>query len=447
MQKYSVIVKLVAIGILIVLLIIPLSMIQSVVSQRATYQQQVEKTVATSFARSQRIAGPLLVIPYIWLEKTTQTDAKGNKTTLVVEHPNQVIFTPQHVNHHGQANIEAKYKGIYKVLTFQNAGSWQAEFDVPENFGISHPVAELKFDRAYLSFGISDLRGLVGTPRINWDGRELQFASGSKLSEIGAGLHAPIGVLNASGRMRYNTKSTYTLNGSSALSYVPFGKSTAVKLSSQWPHPNFGGQFLPTSKTIVTSGFTAAWNIAHLSSRNETLIKQNDNEKAKDFEEISTTFIEPVNIYQQSERAVKYGILFIVLTFAGFFLFEMLKEVRLHVMQYSLIGLALAIFFLLLISLTEHVPFSVAYLISSVACVALIGYYLISVLGTKMRGMLFALKLALLYATLFGILLAEDNALLMGTILLFVALTIMMTVTRKLNWYAITFTELNRINE
>ena len=147
------------------------------------------------------------------------------------------------------------------------------------------------------------------------------------------------------------------------------------------------------------------------------------------------SFVEPVNIYLQAERAVKYGILFVVLTFAAFFLFEILKDLRIHPLQYGLVGAALALFFLLLVSLSEHMLFLHAYLIASAACVLLIGYYLAHVLGTWRRGLAFATKLSLLYTVLYGLLLSEDNALMLGSLLLFAALTTFMMLTRKIDWY------------
>ena len=227
--------------------------------------------------------------------------------------------------------------------------------------------------------------------------------------------------------------------GTSALSFAPLGKNTTVQMKAGWPHPNFGGRFLPQTKRIDGSGFSARWEVSHLASKNGALIKQeiaNERDRTP-LETFDVSFVEPVNIYLQAERAVKYGILFVALTFAAFFLFEVLKDLRIHPLQYSLVGLALALFFLLLVSLSEHIAFVYAYLAASSACAILIGYYLAHVLGAWRRGLALATKLALLYAVLYGLLLSEDNALMLGSLLLFGVLAAIMVLTRRVDWYGL----------
>ncbi len=441
MQK-TLMIRIAIIGLLMLLLLVPLAFIQGVVSQRQFYQEQVAQTVTESTAGAQRLVAPLLVIPYVWRETVKTTDSNGKTTQQIIEHPKTVVVTADAARYIGNADIETKYKGIYKVLTHQNKGRWQVSFDVPRHAGLDIKKSDIRFEEAYLVLGIADLRGLVGTPSVSWQGRPLNFANGTRIASFGTGLHALVGDLSGDVPMRYDAEIKLSLNGANALSFVPLGKSTAVTLNSTWPHPNFSGQYLPLTKTINEAGFSANWEVSHLASRNtnvfnEIALSPQSKPAEAQFETFKVSFIEPVNIYQQVERAAKYGILFIVLTFACFFIFEMMTGVRLHAMQYGLVGLALAIFFLLLISVSEHVPFWLAYLIASVACVALIGSYLSSVLGTKKRGAIFSATLAMLYAILYGILLSEDNALLMGSILLFIVLAAVMLLTKKLNWYAI----------
>ena len=441
MQK-ALLVRVVTVGLLMLLLLIPLALIQGVVIERQFHQQQVAQTVTESTAGAQRITAPLLIIPYVLRETVKSTDAKGKSTQQIFEHKKRVVLVAAAARYTGQADVETKYKGIYKVLTYKNKGGWKASFDVPRHAGLDIAKSDIRFDDAYVAMGIADLRGLVGAPTVTWQGSALNFANGTEINAIGSGLHAMIGDLNSDSAKRYEVEIDLSLNGSNALSFVPLGKLTSVALRSAWPHPNFSGQYLPLNKTIDESGFSANWEVSHLASRNTSVLHESRDSKAESapaaqFESFNVSFIEPVNIYQQVERAVKYGILFIALTFACFFIFEMMTGLRLHAMQYGLVGLALAIFFLLLISVTEHVPFWAAYLLASVASVALIGSYLSSVLGSKKRGLIFAASLATLYATLFGILLSEDNALLMGSILLFVVLATVMLLTKKLNWYAI----------
>jgi len=241
------------------------------------------------------------------------------------------------------------------------------------------------------------------------------------------------------------------LLGTGALAFAPIGQETAVSLASPWPHPNFLGDFLPRDRAISADGFTAKWAVTRFATANNTLLRndsavamflrehaqgaQHASQGGRGFDTFGVKFIEPVNVYLQAERAVKYGILFVALTFAAFFLLEILKSLRIHALQYGLVGLALAVFFLLTISLSEHIAFGWAYLSASVACVGLLAFYIGHVLKSAARGAAFGGLFALLYAVLYGLLLSEDNALVLGSLLLFVALAAVMILTRKVDWY------------
>ena len=417
-----------------VLLLIPLAMISGIVSERQQLQRQVESAVSASFAGSQRVVGPVLVIPYVERVVAVAGDEKGHETKRVTEHQRTAVFVPEALAYDGSADVDARYRGLYKALVYQTKGVWRAQFDVPPNLGLGIPSSLISVGNAYLAFGLSDARGLRGAPQITWEGREASVKTGAKLDSLGDGLHAEVGVLNSAALQRFDVTIKMDLAGMRLLAFVPIGKITVVQLRAAWPHPNFGGRFLPHSKQIDEQGFSARWQVSHLASKNSDLLQRGLKDSSA-LEAFDVSFIEPVNIYQKAERAVKYGALFVALTFAAFFLFETLKDLRIHPLQYGLVGLALAVFFLLLVSLSEHIMFLYAYLIASSACVLLIGYYLVHVLGGWRRGVAFGLKLALLYGALYGLLLSEDNALMLGSLLLFAALAVFMVLTRRIDWY------------
>ena len=433
MQK-KLLLRVALIALLMLLLLIPLAMISGIVSDRQHLQQQVENTVSSSFAGPQRVTGPLLVVPYIEREIVVVTDDKGKKTQRTIEHQRHTFFMPEQSTYDGTATVEAKYKGLYKALVYQTKGTWRSRFAVPENLGLETNPSLLTVGKAYLAFGLSDVRGLGGSPKITWDERELTVVSGTKFDALPDGLHADIGGLNTREARQYDVAVSMDLGGMRSLAFAPIGKTTVVQLRASWPHPNFGGRFLPRTKQIDDNGFSARWEISHLASKNGDLL-QRGLKDSQSLEAFDVSFVEPVNIYQQAERAVKYGVLFVALTFAAFFLFEILKNLQIHPLQYGLVGLALAVFFLLLVSLSEHISFLYAYLAASVSCVVLIGYYLSHVLGGWRRGAAFAAKLAVLYAVLYGLLLSEDNALMLGSLLLFLVLAVIMVLTRRINWY------------
>jgi inner membrane protein len=414
---------------LVLLLLIPLGMIQGVVSDRQHLQTQVETTIANSFAGSQRVIGPVLVIPYIEHETQITVNDKGREVKHVKEHSRQIFIVPELLHFDGSAEIDTKQKGLYKALVYQTKGIWRARFDVPANLGLTISPNVITAGRAYLAFGVSDLRGLRGTPKITWEGLAVRVANGTKFAAI-----AEVGDVHSLDAKSFEVTVNMDLAGTSTLAFTPIGKTTTVELRAAWPHPNFGGRFLPVSKTIDDKSFTARWEVSHLASKNEAILRDGSKEQ-RALESFEVAFIEPVNIYQQAERAVKYGVLFVGLTFAAFFLFETLKNLRIHPLQYGLVGLAIAVFFLLLISLSEHLSFLLAYLIASAACISLIGFYLTHVLGGWQRGAAFAVKLTLLYIVLYGLLLSEDNALMLGSLLLFAVLAAFMVLTRRVDWY------------
>jgi inner membrane protein len=289
---------------------------------------------------------------------------------------------------------------------------------------------------AFLVLGISDTRGLGGTPTVAWDGRELEWKGGTGEPALPGGLHAEVGPLAPGTTVAFSA--SLVLSGTESLSYVPAGKETSIDLVSDWPHPSFGGRFLPATRTVTDEGFDAAWRVTHLASNVEAALRAHLAERRHEgINSLGVTFIEPVDVYLQTERAAKYGFLFVALTFVTFGLYELLKKLAIHPVQYGLVGIGLALFFLLLLALTEHVPFAVAYAASSAACVGLLGFYVSYVLRGVRRAGGFVAMLGSLYGALYVLLRSEDMALLLGAVLLFAILAAVMVVTRNVDWYRI----------
>lgn len=222
------------------------------------------------------------------------------------------------------------------------------------------------------------------------------------------------------------------LAGTQMLGIAPVGDSNHLEIWSSWRSPLFGGQFLPRTRDVGNGGFRAAWDVSSLASATQAQLETNPF-KAIDLMNVSlTTLVDP---YTLSSRAVKYGILFVLLTFGGFLVFELLKQLPIHPVQYLLVGFGLAIFFLLLVSFSEHMAFGLAYLVASAACIGLLTFYLSSVLRSMGRGLAFGTMLTTLYTAIYGLLISEDNALVLGSLMLFCVLAVVMFVTRKVDWY------------
>ena len=284
-------------------------------------------------------------------------------------------------------------------------------------------------------------------------GGAVEFAQDARFGVYRRGLHALLGPAVLEGG---HAQFAFALNlaGMERLSFVPVGKNNVVTLKSDWPHPQFNGRFLPEKRAIGDTGFSATWRVPSLAAnaRQELLNMAADDWDGRSVaaaaarapgaapagvgpDRFSVALVEPINPYSLADRATKYGLLFVALTFAAFFVFEILKSLPIHPVQYALVGLSLAIFFLLLLALSEHFAFALAYGVASAACTGLIGYYLAHALRDRRRGFAFGGALTLLYGALYGLLCSEDNALVMGAILLFAVLAAIMVATRKVDWY------------
>ena len=267
------------------------------------------------------------------------------------------------------------------------------------------------------------------------NGQPLRFEAGSGSAVLGTGLHATVPMA-----ARHDFKLNLTLQGTSALHFTPVARETEVNLEADWPHPSFTGDYLPVERTVTDRGFAARWQASFFSTNiQQLLVACADDGACEGFNgrRFSVSFIDPVDHYAKMGRAVNYALLFVTLTFAAFFLFEVLRRLVIHPVQYALVGVALALFFLLLLSLSEHIGFTRAYLVSASACVGLLGFYIRHVLGGFARGAGFAAGLAALYGLLFLLLRMEDYALLVGSLLLFGTLAVVMVLTRHIDWFTV----------
>ena len=438
----SFIFKIIGMLALITLMSIAVSYVNGIILERQQRQIQVKEDIAKSSARAQTIVGPILVTPYLETFSETTTENGVKKTELKTEQRYDFIF-PESIDVSGGFSNEYKQLGIYKALTYQLGGTVKGNFKLPETINVRtyHAGSSIQIQPSFISLGISDPRGISTKPVFSWGNQVLPFAQGSRVSAIGSGIHVALGNIDAS--MNRNVTFAFKLNlrGTDHFNLIPIAEDNQIALHSSWKSPHFYGSFLPDTATqkISDSGFSANWAVSSLSSNNQASLLANlkNGNFAEPIEMLSVGFVEPINVYSQADRATKYGLLFIGLTFAGFFIFEILKNLRIHPAQYTLVGLSMAMFYLLLISLAERIGFAYAYLSASVACVGLLGYYLTYVLKSKAHGFTFASMLTALYGALYGILQSEDNALLMGSLLVFGLLALVMIITRKVDWYKI----------
>lgn len=438
--------KMAAIFFMSLLLLVPLGLIEGQIRERSQRQNEVQASIANSAAGEQLLVAPVIAVHYreqvdVALPKEGNPEQTTVRTRIVER---TLLLPPEKLEMLGETAVETRNRGIYQARLFRLGLGTSGRF-------VLKPLAELPGSgrivsaRARLLLGIADPRGVNNDPEVTINGKVYRFASASSKNEPPAAATAPdgtpaqglpanrlaidLGTLDLQRESRFDFSFPLQLTGTTRLAIAPTGEANHIELKSAWPHPNFGGRFLPTARSVGKDGFTARWDISHLARNFEATQKPGSGEV------LSIDFVDPVNVYLQSERAVKYGVLFIVLTFAGFFLTEILRRAPIHPMQYLLVGLALAIFFLLLIALSEHLSFVLAYGLSAAACIGLIAFYLAGALGGVRQGFAFGAGLTGLYGVLYGVLLSEDNSLLMGSLLLFLALGATMLATRRVDWY------------
>ena len=265
----------------------------------------------------------------------------------------------------------------------------------------------------------------------------MSFEPGTRLDGLRSGAHVDLGILTTEAK-NYTFNFKVSLQGMESLQITPLGKNASVKMRSDWSHPGFNGRFLPRTRSISNEGFEAEWGVSHFASNIAELATSCVvlNSCANfNMSSLGVTFVDPVNVYLKSERVMKYGILFIGLIFTAFFFYELLKKLQIHPIQYSFVGIGLLLFYLLLISLSEHIAFSAAYISASTSCVLLLGYYVSYVLRSFSGGVTFGVLLSAIYGSLYVLTSSEDYALLMGSLLLFVVLSVIIVITRRVDWY------------
>lgn len=433
--KGSVIVKMIVIGALILALLIPLAMVRSLVSEREARFRQAASEVSATWGLEQALGGPLLMVPF----QVHGKDEKGKPVTW----RETAFFLPETLNIRGQVAPERRSRGIFDVVVYTSDLHWSGTFQRPSFALWNISPEDVFWDEATLTLGIPDMRGIRRGVNLVWAGRALQLSPGGMAPGLwSTGMRVPISGL-AQGEVgeTYDFGFDLVIQGSRSLKFFPFGKETTVALRSPWPDPSFTGAFLPESRSVTPKGFEAVWNVPYFGRSYPQQWRSSEDGKVVSGASVAETafgvdLFLPADAYQKTERSVKYGVLFIVLTFLTFFVYEVLNPFALHPMQYLLVGSALCLFYLLLLSFSEHIPFEAAYAIASAATIALIAGYSAAILRGWLRALGTAVALAVLYGYLYVLLQADEASLLMGSLGLFAILALVMYFTRRIDWYA-----------
>jgi len=432
--KESVTIKLLFIATLILVLLVPSSLVNNLIDERASRQDEMMRDVSDKWSGSQVIKGPVLVIPY---KKQIIGIGTSNKevTREIIEN---LYILPDNLHIKAGLSTQILHRGIFDVAVYNSLVKVSGNFSKADLASLSLTADQLLLNKAWIVFSISDLKGLKNNPVIKVNDQTLTAEPVfDSASVFGGGLQVAVDI---SGAKDGNVPFEYALDlkGSQNLSFLHLGKTTDVEASGTWSSPSFDGRYLPDERTVNKEGFKARWRMLYYNRPfpqqwiNNDILLNNDKKLGDAIFGVKLRL--PVDQYQKTMRTSKYALLIIMLTFISLFLTEVIRKQRIHIFNYVLIGIAMIIYYSLLLSFSEQVGYNYAYLIASVSTIALVSVFIASLLKNKMAALLFAFILSVFYAFIFVIIQLEDFALIIGSIALFMVVAILMYFSRKINW-------------
>jgi inner membrane protein len=422
--------RVIVLGLLIALVLIPLYMVHDMVLERYDRSQSVANEVASEWGQQQLIAGPVVTVPYVVHLQDTEN---GVRTERIERR--YANFLPDSLAITATAKTEKRYKSIYELLVYAGDIHLSGRLPAPDFAALHVAPADVLWDQSTIALGVSDMSG-IRQLTLKLDGKALAPVPGMLREQMFAsGVHASLqsaGALSA-----HDFAIDLQLNGSGQLEFLPMGNETTLELSADWPHPGFIGSFLPAERSIDAKGFTARWKVSALARS----YPQSWTSDQLEFSQVNdgrlgVELTLPGDAYQQIDRIVKYGVLVIGLTFTTIFVVTLVKASRAHFVQYLLVGAALCLFYLLALSLAEQIRFLYAYSIASFVDIGMIAAYLARTVS-RLAGLLVGAVLTAIYAYMYMLLQMEDYVLLSGTVGLFVALGLVMYATRNIDWFSI----------
>ena len=446
----SVTFKIVAIGAIILVLLVPMLMLGGLIDERESLRDGARREVSAQWGQEQTLGGPVLSVPYTVTVR--QGDAGAATTTTETRY---VHLLPDRLDVTGAMAPQIRQRGIFKVVLYNARLAVTGQFPALDAALLGVPPGALRPDEAFLQIGVPDMAGLRDAVRVTWGGTTRDADPGIATSDVfDSGVSVPVRLSPEGTRFSFRLD----LNGSGQLGVLPVGKTTTVRLTSPWDTPSFTGAFLPDSSTVGAGGFEASWKVLHLNRNYPQLFtgafgqqtylssRASDRDRSMEYApEMATSgspsafgvvLLLPVDEYQKTDRAAKYGMLFVFLTFLTFFFVEVLGDRRIHPIQYLLVGFAITLFYLLLLAFAEYVPFDGAYGLAAVAILALVTLYARAVFGGwRLAGLVGGL-LALFYGYFYVLLQQEQYALLLGSLGLLVTLAVVMYLSRRVDWYA-----------
>jgi inner membrane protein len=427
--------KLFTIGLIAILLLFPLAQVHDLVRERAGMRELAVERIGAGWGGRQVIGAPILAVPFeiITREPYETNTRQGEK---IIRTPGVWYALAAQADVRATLKPQIRHLGIYSVPVYESSLQLSGSFDARavHDLMAEAPGRTVDWQRASIVVPVADVRGIREVKVARWADGDLHLEPAAYQTLSGVGAQINVAPLQQGQNVSFRFE--LGLAGSQSLRVLPLAQETTAQLTSSWPHPNFSaGAFLPARYTLDDKGFDAHWQVLDL---NRGYPQSWRDAFVDEPQLLATAFgvdlYQPVDTYQRNERAIKYALLFIAITLMSIFLWEHATRAALHPMQYLLVGLALCVFYLLLLALSEHVLFGGAYLMAATALVALVGVYLAGVLRSRMRGAVAATAVGTVYGLLYLLILSEQYALLLGAVLIFAVLATIMVVTRRLDW-------------
>ena len=425
--RRSVTIKLISIFVLMMLLLIPMAFVKELIRERDNLHNSAIREVSDKWANKQHVYGPVLTIPF---KRTVVSEDEIKKIR------DEAHVLPSTLLIDGEVDPQSLHRGIYEVVVYDSKLRFSGQFEALNAYFKDRSEYEPLWDEAFLTINISDLRGIKEKVVVEWNGTLKNVDPGSGIPGIiKSGITVNDIFEEAPGNDSKNFAFDMHLQGSQFLGFIPMGKETNVRLKSDWADPSFSGSFLPDNRDVSEAGFTADYKILELNRNYPQFWTGTRHTESIDKSVFGVELLLPMNDYQKSMRSAKYALLAISLTFLTFFLVEVFSKKEVHPFQYVLIGLALCLFYTLLVSISEHSNFNMAYIISSISVIAMIGLYARAIIHDLKQSLLLVLILILTYTFVFITLQVQDYALLIGSVGLTSILALTMYITRNINWY------------
>lgn len=444
LRRRAIFFKMIGVTILVLLLLIPLNMIQSVLHERLERRNTAVSEITSVWGHEQSVIGPVLIVPYKYQFKSRKEQpglgGKIEQVEVVETAIGKAYFLPATLEIEGKIAPKQLRRGIYQAVVYTGDLQITGSFARPDFAKMHIEPQNVLWDDAVVTLAIPDLRGVKETLQLEWGENHVPLLPGCKLKGFASGVHAQVGSLRQDSA-KIPVKLSLSLNGSGGIRFTPLGDQNRVKLSSPWPDPSFQGAFLPSERTVTPAGFDATWQLAQYGR--DYAQQWTDLDHADALTETSAasslfgvTFLSGIDSYRNVERATKYAVLFFALVFSAFFLFEILSGLRIHPFQYALVGAALCLFYLGILSLSEFIAFGYAYLATAATTTLLIWFYCAKVLKSGRRSLVIVGLLAAIYGFLYIALQLQDYSLLFGTAGLFAMLAAVFYFTRNIDWYS-----------